>query len=83
MTSLYLVRKFNFNDCHYEKNCVLHIMLTFDPALICYFLRSHIMTLPVVAKTINSSSKVTLLVGILINELCSALMLTFEITLIS
>ena len=29
VTSLYLVRKFNFNECRYEKNCVLHIMLTF------------------------------------------------------
>ena len=29
LVTSYLVRKFNFNDCHYDKNCVLHIMLTF------------------------------------------------------
>ena len=29
VTSSYLLRKFTFNDCHYDKNCVLHIMLTF------------------------------------------------------
>ena len=29
VTSSYPVRKFSFNDYHYDKNCVLHIMLTF------------------------------------------------------
>ena len=29
VTSSYPVRKFSVNDYHYDKNCVLHIMLTF------------------------------------------------------
>ena len=82
VTSSYLVRKFNFNDCHYDKNCVLHIMLTFAmthiflyeiwPCFNLLFSQIAHSYITCSSKTINSSPQVTLLVGILINELCSA-----------
>ena len=87
VTSSYLVRKCNFNDCHYDKNCVLYIMLTFAmthiPALICYFLRSHIVTLPVVEKPSILARRLLYLWGFWQMNCFLHVMLIFKITLIS
>ena len=73
VTSSYLLRTFNFNDCHYDKNCVLHIIVTFamptspnmkyNPCFHLLFSQMAHSYITCRSKTINSSSSSRYFVG--------------------
>ena len=81
VTSSYLLRKFNFNA--YFCNDPHLLIWNLTPALICYILRSHIVTLPVVAKPSILARKLLYWWGSWQMNCVLHVMLTLTITLIS